>query len=188
MSTQLNNKNIAILVTNGFEEVELTEPRKALEEAGATTFIISPELMTVSSWKHTHWGSEFEVDTPLDESNAQDFDALLLPGGVLNPDKLRTNDQAIQFAAAFLHAGKPVAAICHGPQLLIETGELNGRTMTSYHSIRTDLINAGVNWKDKEVVVDKGLITSRNPQDIPVFNETMIEAFAADIHKDLASN
>src|SRR5699024_1763950 len=114
--------------------------------------------------------------------------ALLLPGGVLNPDQLRTNDQAIQFAAAFLHAGKPVAAICHGPQLLIETGELNGRTMTSYHSIRTDLINAGVNWKDKEVVVDKGLITSRNPQDIPVFNETMIEAFAADIHKDLASN
>src|SRR5699024_5530511 len=187
MSTQLNNKNIAILVTNGFEEVELTEPRKALEEAGATTFIISPELMTVSSWKHTHWGSEFEVDTPLDESSAQDYDALLLPGGVLNPDKLRTNGRAIQFTAAFLHAGKPVAAICHGPQILIETGELNGRTMTSYHSIRTDLINAGAHWVDEEVVVDNGLITSRSPEDLPAFNNAMVEEFGKNVHKGLAS-
>ena len=171
MATQLSDKNIAILVTNGFEEVELTEPRKALEKAGATTYIVSPEKMTVSSWDHNNWGSEFEVDVLLEEASVQDYDGLLLPGGVINPDQLRTNDQAIQFVAQFLHKGKPIAAICHGPQILIETKELKGRTMTSYHSIKTDLINAGANWVDEEVVVDSGLTTSRSPDDISAFNK-----------------
>jgi len=178
MSTQLNNKNIAILVANGFEEVELTEPRMALEKAGATVFIISPEETTVSSWIHTHWGSEFEVDVPLNEAKAQDYDALLLPGGVFNPDTLRTKEEAVQFVSSFFDSAKPLASICHGPQTMIETGKLDGRTMTSYHSVSTDLKNAGVHWVDKKVVVDNGLVTSRNPDDIPYFNEAMIEEFA----------
>ena len=188
MSTALQNKNIAILATDGFEEVELTEPRKALEEAGATTFIVSPGDKTISSWDHTNWGSEFEVDVPLSQASPDNYDGLLLPGGVLNPDQLRTNDQAVQFVAAFLHNGKPIAAICHGPQILIETRELNGRTMTSYPSIKTDLINAGVNWVDEEVVVDQGLTTSRAPDDIPAFNKKMIEEFGEGVHKGMAPN
>ena len=188
MSNQLEGKTIAILATNGFEEVELTKPRKALEDEGATTHIISPEEGTIKAWDHTDWGDEYEVDVTLDEADASDYDNLLLPGGVMNPDSLRVSKQAVQFVAGFLHAGEPIAAICHAPQLLIETGELEGRKMTSYPSIKTDLVNAGANWVDEEVVVDQGLTTSRNPDDIPAFNSKMIEEFTEGVHSELAPN
>lgn len=188
MSKQLEGKKIAILATDGFEEVELTEPRKALDDAGAETWIVSPDDETIKAWDHTNWSDEYEVDMVLEEANADDFDNLLLPGGVLNPDQLRMNEKAIQFVAEFLHAGKPIAPICHGPQVLIETRELDGKTMTSYPSIKTDLINAGVNWVDEEVVVDQGLTTSRSPEDIPAFNDKMIEEFREGIHAELAPN
>lgn len=188
MSEQLKGKKIAILATNGFEEVELAKPRKALEKAGATTFIVSPESDTITAWNETNWSNDYEVDVPLDQAKAENFDNLLLPGGVLNPDQLRLNDQAVQFVSGFLHKGKPIAAICHGPQVLIETGELDGKKMTSYPSIKTDLINAGANWVDEEVVVDHGLTTSRKPADIPAFNDKMIEEFREGVHAGLAPN
>lgn len=188
MSTELEGKRIAILATDGFEEVELTEPRNALEKAGAKTFIVSPKAGTIKAWDYTDWSDEYEVYRVLEQADADDFDNLLLPGGVLNPDQLRMNEKAIQFVAGFLHAGKPIAAICHGPQVLIETRELDGKTMTSYPSIKTDLINAGVNWVDEEVVVDQGLTTSRSPEDIPAFNDKMIEEFREGIHAELAPN
>lgn len=188
MSKQLEGKKIAILATNGFEEVELSKPRKALQNAGAQTYIVSPESGSITAWDETDWGGDYEVDIPLDDAKAEDFDNLLLPGGVLNPDQLRLNKKAIQFVSGFLHAGKPIAAICHGPQVLIETGELKGKKMTSYPSIKTDLINAGANWVDEEVVVDQGLTTSRKPADIPAFNDKMIEEFCEGVHKELAPN
>lgn len=188
MSKELEGKKIAILATDGFEEVELTEPKNALEKAGAETFIVSPESGTIKAWDHTDWSDEYEVDVTLDEAEAEKFDDLMLPGGVLNPDQLRMDDQAIQFVTGFLHAGKPIAAICHGPQILIETKELDGKKMTSYPSIKTDLVNAGVNWVDEEVVVDQGLTTSRSPEDIPAFNDKMIEEFREGVHEELAPN
>jgi protease I len=178
----LAGKKVAILVENGFEQVELTEPKRALEEAGAQTFIISPQKDRVKGWNHTEWGDEFKVDLPLERANPADYDALLLPGGVMNPDKLRMNPDAVRFVRAFFEAGKPVAAICHGPWTLIEAGVVKGRTLTSYPSIKTDLINAGANWVDREVVVDQGLVTSRRPDDIPAFNRKMIEEFAEGRH------
>lgn len=187
-SELLKGKKIAILATDGFEEVELAEPRKALEKAGAETDLISPKHELVSAWDQDHWSDEYEVDVHLENADASDYDGLFLPGGVLNPDQLRTNQQAIQFVAKILHDGKPIAAICHGPQLLIETGELDGKTMTSYKSIKTDLINAGVNWVDEEVVVDQGLTTSRNPEDIPAFIDKMIEEYREGVHSGLAPN
>lgn len=186
MSEQLEGKKIAILATEGFEEVELSEPRKALDAAGAETFIVAPKSGTIRAWDHTHWSDDYEVDIPLEEASAEDYDGLLLPGGVLNPDKLRMNKKAVQFVTDFLHAGKPIAAICHGPQILIETREISGKTMTSYPSIKTDLMNAGVNWVDKEVVVDQGLTTSRSPDDIPAFNNKMIEEFREGVHAELS--
>lgn len=187
MADQLKGKKIAILATEGFEEVELTEPRKALDQAGAETHIVSPEKDVIRAWDHTNWSDTYEVDTPLDNANADNYDALLLPGGVLNPDKLRTNKEAVQFTTDFINQGKPIAAICHGPWTLIETGKLKGRKMTSYPSIKTDLINAGVDWVDEEVVVDQGLTTSRNPNDIPAFNDKMIEEFQEGVHKEMAA-
>lgn len=187
MAEELKGKKIAILATEGFEEVELTEPRKALEEAGAETHIVSPKEGTIRAWDHTKWGDTYKVDMLLDNAKTNDYDALMLPGGVLNPDKLRTNDKAVRFAADFMDQGKPVAAICHGPWTLIETGKLKGRKMTSYHSIKTDLKNAGVNWVDQEVVVDQGLTTSRNPDDIPAFNRKMIEEFREGVHQQMAT-
>src|SRR5690606_15011555 len=157
---------------------ELTSPKSALESAGATVHIVSPQNDTIRSWDKDNWGIELKVDKNISEVSADDYDALLLPGGVMNPDKLRGNKDAVAFTKAFLESGKPIAAICHGPQTLIETGLLNGREMTSYSSIKTDLINAGVNWVDKEVVVDKGLVTSRSPADLEAFNKKMIEEFA----------
>ena len=183
METQkLTGKKIAIITENGFEEVELTSPKKALEEAGATVNIISTQK-NVKAWDVDHWSIELPVDVELAQANSDDYDALLIPGGVINPDKMRQKKEYVSFASEFLEAGKPVAAICHGPQLLIETGMIKGKDMTSFGSIKTDLINAGVNWSDKEVVVDNGLVTSRSPQDLPVFNKTIIEEFAEGIHK-----
>jgi protease I len=182
MDNKLKGKRVAILVENGFEQVELTEPKKALEEAGAKTYIISPQPDEVKGWQHTEWGDKVPVDIPLEQANAADYEGLLLPGGVMNPDKLRRNEQALAFVKAFFDLGKPVAAICHGPWTLIDAGVARGRRMTSYHSIQSDLKNAGVEWVDEEVVVDNGLVTSRKPDDIPAFNRKMIEEFAEGPH------
>lgn len=179
---RLGGKKVAILVAHGFEQVELTDPKKALEQAGATARVVSPEKGEVKGWKHTQWGDVFPVDVPLADARPEDFDALLLPGGVLNPDKLRIDKDAVAFVRHFVTAGKPIAAICHGPWTLIEAGALSGRTVTSYPSIRSDLTNAGAEWVDKEVVVDRGLVTSRKPDDLAAFNRKMIEEFAEGRH------
>ncbi|MBO9203883.1 MULTISPECIES: type 1 glutamine amidotransferase domain-containing protein [Niastella] len=184
MATQkLKGKRVAIITDNGFEEVELTSPLQALKEAGVNAQIISPEQDKVKAWDHDHWSKELPVDVQIDSAHPEDYDALVVPGGVMNPDHARTNEKCIAFVKHFLEAGKPVAAICHGPQLLIETGMLKGRTMTSYPSIKTDLKNAGVNWVDKEVVVDNGLVTSRSPKDLEAFNRKMLEEIAEGIHE-----
>ncbi len=179
---KLHGKKVAILVADGFEQVEMTEPRRALDEAGAQTILISPSGPEVKGWQHTEWGDKFKVDLPLNDARPDEFDALLLPGGVMNPDKLRMNSKAVQFVRHFFESGKPVAAICHGPWTLAEAGVIKGITLTSYPSIRTDLLNAGAKWVDQEVVVDNGLVTSRNPNDIPAFNRKMLEEFAEGIH------
>lgn len=178
----LEGKKVAILTENGFEEVELTSPKKALEEAGATVHVVSPQAGSVKAWDHDHWSIEVPVDVNLDKADEDEYDALVLPGGVMNPDKLRQNETAVNFAKAFLEEGKPIAAICHGPQLLIETGLLQGREMTSYPSLKTDLENAGVNWYDKEVVTDQGLVTSRTPEDLEAFNKKIIEEIGEGVH------
>lgn len=182
MARNLNGKKIAILVEKGFEDIELSSPKQALEEVGAQTFIISPQDGTVRAWNRTDWGQNYPVDVPLRQAKAEDYEALLLPGGVMNPDKLRMNPAAVQFVQDFFTAGKPVAAICHGSWTLIEAGVVKGKTLTSYPSIKTDLINAGANWVDQEVVVDHGLVTSRRPGDIEAFNSKMIEEFAEGHH------
>jgi protease I len=179
----LNGKKVAILVADGFEQVEMTEPRKALEEAGAQTQIVSPAQGEVQGWKHYDKADKFNVDVPLDQANPDDYDALLLPGGVANPDQLRTKPKAVQFVKSFMDSGKPVAVICHGPWTLVEAGVVRGRTITSWPSLKTDLVNAGANWVDQEVVVDKGLVSSRKPDDLPAFNRKMIEEFREGQHK-----
>jgi len=182
MNEQLTGKKIAILATEGFEQVELEGPREALIEAGATTHLISPEERLVRAWDEEDWGDTFDVDVKLSDARVEDYDGLLLPGGVLNPDQLRMEPKAIEFIRAFFERGKPVAAICHAPQLLIEADVVRGRTLTSYPSIRRDLMNAGAHWVDQAVVVDNGLVTSRKPDDIPAFNPKMIEEFAEGPH------
>jgi protease I len=179
----LDGKKIAILVAHGFEEEELTSPRKALDHVGAETEIVSPEDGKVKAWKYTDWSTEMDVDVPLDSAKADDYDALVLPGGVMNPDHLRRNAKALDFVRAFFQTGKPVGAICHGPWTLIDAGVVRGRKMTSYESIQTDLKNAGANWEDQEVVVDNGLVTSRKPDDLPAFNRKLIEEVAEGVHK-----
>lgn len=183
MHKNLDGLNVAILVAEGFEQQELTEPRIALDEAGATTKIVSPEESEVWGWNHFDKGELFKVDVPLTDANSDDFDALLLPGGVANPDQLRTRPEAVKFIKDFFTAGKPVAVICHGPWTLIEAGVVKGRKITSWPSLKTDLINAGAEWVDEEVVVDNGLVSSRKPDDIPAFNEKMIEEFAEGRHR-----
>jgi len=178
----LTGKKVAIITENGFEEVELTSPKKALEDAGATVHIVSPQKDKVKAWNHDHWSIELPVDVNIDDADPNDYDALVVPGGVLNPDKMRLNEDCVNFAKDFLTSGKPVAAICHGPQLLIETGLLQGRNMTSYPSVRTDLENAGVIWEDKEVIVDHGLVTSRSPKDLEAFNKKMLEEIKEGVH------
>jgi protease I len=174
---KLKGLKIAILVTDGFEQVELTEPRQALDEAGAQTHVVSPKDGRVRGWKFTDWGDEFPVDVPLTRAAPESYDALLLPGGVMNPDRLRMLPAAVEFVRAFFDAGKPVAAICHGPWTVIEAGAARGRRITSWPSLKTDLRNAGADWVDEEVVVDKGLVSSRKPDDIPAFNRATIDLF-----------
>jgi protease I len=169
-------------VANGFEQVELTEPKKALEGAGATVQVVSPETDRVRGWNHTEWGSDVQVDRPLDQARADDYDALLLPGGVMNPDRLRMNPKAVRFVKQFFEGGKPIAVICHGPWTLVDAGVVRGVKMTSYPSVRTDLVNAGADWVDQDVVVDRGVVSSRKPDDIPAFNRKMIEEFAEGQH------
>ncbi len=179
----LSNKKVAILTEEGFEQVELTSPQEALKAAGATVHIISPEGGEIKAWDKTNWGITVTADKKLADVSPDDYDALVLPGGVLNPDKLRQDKDAVAFVSAFLDEGKPVAAICHGPQTLIETGMISGRRMTSYPSLKTDLKNAGVDWVDEEVVSDKGLVTSRTPADLPAFNKKMIEEITEGKHE-----
>jgi protease I len=178
----LNGMKVAILVAEGFEQAELTGPKQALDEAGAQTRIVSPAKGEVQGWKHFDKADKFKVDVPLDQADAAEFDALVLPGGVANPDQLRTIPKAVQFVRAFFDAGKPAAVICHGPWTLIEAGVVKGRTVTSWPSLKTDLMNAGAKWVDQEVVVDNGLVTSRKPDDIPAFNRKMLEEFAEGRH------
>lgn len=179
----LSNKTVAILTEEGFEQVELTSPQQALKDAGATVHVISSKGGEIKAWDQTDWGITVTADKKLEDANPDDYDALVLPGGVLNPDKLRQDKDAVAFVSAFLDEGKPVAAICHGPQTLIETGMISGRTMTSYPSLKTDLKNAGVNWVDEEVVADKGLVTSRTPADLPAFNQKLIEEILEGQHE-----
>jgi protease I len=178
----LSGMKVAILVAEGFEQVELTEPKKALDDAGAQTRIVSPAKGEVQGWKHFDKADKFKVDVPLEQADASEFDALLLPGGVANPDQLRALPAAVQFVRKFFDAGKPVACICHGPWTLIEAGAAKGRTITSWPSLKTDLTNAGAKWVDQEVVTDNGLVTSRKPADIPAFNRTMLKEFAHAAH------
>jgi protease I len=176
MASELNGKKIAILATDGFEESELLEPRKALDASGATTVLVSPKDGEIKGWNHTEWGKAVKVDKPLAEANPNDYDALVLPGGVMNPDHLRMDPAAVNFVKQFVATGKTTAAICHGPWTLIETGSLKGRTVTSWPSLKTDLKNAGANWVDQEVVADGQFVFSRKPDDIPAFNRAIIES------------
>jgi protease I len=186
MSTTLNHKRVAILAANGFEQAELEEPMNALKEAGAKVSIVSPKSGKIQGMRHADKGDEFKVDIALDKAKPDDFDAVLLPGGLMNPDELRSTPEAVNFVRAFGESGKPIAAICHGPWVLIEAGLVRGRTLTSWPAIQSDIKNAGGNWVDKEVVVDNGLVTSRKPDDIPAFNEKMIEEFAEGRHPAMA--
>jgi protease I len=175
---KLTGKKVAILTENGFEEVELTSPMKAMKEAGAMVDIVSPQKKTVKAWNHDHWSIEIPVDVQISEADVDNYDALFIPGGVLNPDQMRTNPDCVDFAQQFIEEQKPVAAICHGPQLLIETGMLHGMNMTSFPSIRTDLENAGAHWSDVEVITDRGVTTSRSPKDLLAFNQRIIREIA----------
>jgi protease I len=180
----LSGKRVAILATDGVEQIELTEPRKALDAAGASTKVVSPKSGSIKGWNVDKWGENIPVDVALDSTSPNDYDALLLPGGVLNPDKLRLNQSAVNFVRAFFEAGKPVAAICHGPWMLVEADVVHDRKVTSWPSLQRDLRNAGANWTDSEVVTDHGLVTSRKPDDIPAFNRKMIEEFAEGVHAE----
>jgi protease I len=179
----IHGRKIAILVAEGFEQSEMIEPRRALEQAGAETEIVSPAQGEVQGWNHFDKADRFHVDVPLDQANAEDYDALLLPGGVANPDQLRTQPKAVQFVKQFVEAGKPVGVICHGPWTLIEAGVVKGRTMTSWPSLKTDLVNAGAKWVDQEVVTDRGLVSSRKPADLPAFSRKLIEEVAEGAHR-----
>lgn len=172
----LAGKKIAILATDGFEQSELLMPRDRLVQANAAVEVISPSATSIRGWDHDHWDREVKVDRALDAARPEDYDLLVLPGGQINPDTLRTNEAAVRFVRTFVESGKPVAAICHGPWMLVEAGVAKGRRMTSYHSIRTDVKNAGAEWTDQEVVIDGNLITSRSPDDLPAFIETIAEA------------
>lgn len=178
----LKGRKVAMLVADGFEQIEMTSPRDALASAGAQVKLVSPARSRVQGWNHFEKGDTFKVDVPLDSARAEDFDALVLPGGVANPDQLRADPKAVQFTRAFFEQHKPVAAICHGPWTLIEAGVAEGRRMTSFGSIKTDLMNAGADWVDEEVVVDNGLVTSRGPKDLDAFNAKVVEEIAEGRH------
>jgi protease I len=181
MPHQLNGKRIAILAADGVEQVEMTEPRKALDAAGAKTELISPAHGKLQAWKHHEKGDTFPIDVPLDAADPNKYDALLLPGGVANPDQLRLLPRAVEFVKSFFERDKPVAAICHAPWVLVEADVVRGRTVTSWPSLRTDLKNAGAKWVDREVVEDGNLVTSRKPDDIPVFSRKVLELFSQSV-------
>jgi protease I len=182
MEKKLNGKRVAILATDGFEQSELQEPQKVLLNNGAVVDIVSLKKGKIKGWKDKNWGDEVEANVSIDEAKSRNYDALVLPGGVINPDKLRVNKDVVNFVTDFFEERKPIAAICHGPWTLIETNKLKGRKVTSYESIKTDLINAGANWTDEEVVVDKGLVTSRTPKDLPAFCKKMVEEIQEGVH------
>ena len=183
MKKTLQGKKVAILATDGFEQSEHIDPRKALEDAGAEVKVVSLKAGRIKGWSDDDWGQSVDVDLTLDEADAADFDALQLPGGVMNPDKLRSDPRAVAFVKAFCDSGKPVGAICHGPWTLIEAGAVKGRRLTSYASIRSDLENAGADWVDEEVVTDQGIVTSRKPADLPAFNTKLVEEIAEGVHR-----
>jgi protease I len=187
MTSNLNGKKIAILATDGFEQVELLEPRKALDSAGATTVVIAPKSGEIKGWDMKDWGKKVKVDKVLDDANPNEYDALVLPGGVINPDQLRMDPKAVNFVRQFVSTGKTVAAICHGPWTLLEAGALKGKTVTSWPSLKTDLKNAGANWVDREVATDGQFITSRKPDDIPAFNKAIIESVNKGVHQHAAA-
>ncbi|WP_312343660.1 type 1 glutamine amidotransferase domain-containing protein [Chryseobacterium binzhouense] len=178
------SKKIAILATHGFEESELKSPKEHIEQQGWTAHIISPESGSIKAWSEKNWGKEYTVDKTLSEASASDYDALVLPGGVINPDQLRTNEDALSFVKGFFSQHKPVAAICHGPQILINAGAVEGRNLTSVKAISQDLKNAGAQWEDSEVVVDSGLVTSRTPEDLPAFNAKLVEEVKEGKHQE----
>lgn len=186
MAGKLDGKRVAILVTDGFEQVEMTKPREALDDAGAETKIVSIKSGKIQGMNHADKGDKFDVDLTLDAARPEEFDALLIPGGLMNPDTLRSTEEALDFTRHFFDEGKPVAAICHGPWVLIDAGVVRGRTLTSWPAIKTDVRNAGGNWVDEEVIVDNGLVTSRKPDDIPAFNKKMIEEFCEGRHPVMA--
>jgi protease I len=186
MANQLEGKKVAIVVTDGFEQVEMTEPRKALDQAGASTKIVSLKSGKIQGMHHDEKGDKFDVDLTVEEARPDDFDALMIPGGLFNPDQLRADENVLAFTRHFFDEGKPVAAICHGPWVLVDAEVVQGRTLTSWPNIKTDIKNAGGNWVDKEVVVDNGLVTSRKPDDIPAFNRKMIEEFCEGRHTAMA--
>lgn len=188
MDKQLIGKRVAILATHGFEESELKSPKAALEQAGAEVHVVSPESGTIKGWKDGNWSGVVKVDRTLDEAKADDYDALVLPGGVINPDQLRQDQRAVDLVRDFFDANKPVGAICHGPWMLVEADVVEGRKVTSYASIETDLRNAGANWVDQEVVVDDGLVTSRTPADLPAFNRKLVQEVAEDVHAAQPNN
>jgi deglycase len=183
MPEKLKGKRFAILATNGFEQSELEEPRKALEAEGARADVVSLKQGQIRGWKHTDWGDSVAVDVTIERAHADDYDGLVLPGGVINPDKLRMDPEAVAFVRSFVSSGKPIAAICHGPWTLINAGGVRGRKVTSWPSLQADLENAGAHWVDQQVVVDQGLITSRKPDDLPAFNRKMLEEFAEGRHE-----
>jgi protease I len=182
-SESLKGKRVAILVTDGFEQVELVKPREALEQAGAKAQIVSPKDGKVRGWKFTEWGDELSVDVKLDQARVEDFDALLLPGGVISPDKLRMEPKAVSFVKSFFDSNKPVAAICHGPWTVVEAGVAKGRKIASWPSLKTDIRNAGAEWVDSEAVTDGNLVSARKPDDIPAFNRAMIQLFSQGAQK-----
>lgn len=183
MAGKLDGKKVAILVENGFEESELMEPKKAIEQAGAKALIVSPVTGKVRGWKNGNWSGEIAVDVPLTDARVEDFDALVLPGGVINPDKLRTSTTAVALVRAFYQAKKPIASVCHGPWMLVEADAVRGRRVTSWPSLQTDLRNAGADWVDEEVVTDQGIVTSRRPEDLPAFTRKLVEEIAEGRHE-----
>jgi protease I len=187
MSNEITGKRVAILATDGFEQSELLEPKRMLEEAGAKTTIVSIKDGEIKGWNHSNWGETVQVDRLVGDCSAEEFDALMLPGGVISPDKLRMNEEAVDFVADFFEAGKPIGAICHGPWLLVEADVVSGCRVTSWPSVRTDLENAGADWVDEEVVVDQGLVTSRKPDDIPAFASKLIEEIREGVHSERES-
>jgi len=184
MNEQLNGKRVAILATDGFEQSELLEPQRLLSEAGAEITKVSLQPGQIKGWNEQNWGQSISVDQTVSQASAEDFDALVLPGGVMNPDKLRTDEDAVRFVRDFFEQGKPVGAICHGPWMLVEADVAEGRTVTSWPSLETDLRNAGANWVDQEVVTDEGLVTSRKPSDIPAFASKLIEEIQEGRHAE----